>query len=207
DKELEHCTFTPHVNVVSRRAAVTRREALGERHLAVDERLFDESVRRDMDRAHLEAEQAAKAEEKLRQECTFRPELVTEKVAAKFLQQRRQQARQAGTGSDDAQHATGYDDNNAREAVITEAWGNYTIPRGRSRYRQASCSTGEGEWSRDAAAAAAEGCCRDGGGKELAECTFTPAVIGARKGMGQAQEYLQFDVVERLTGAAFRNTE
>lgn len=48
DKELESCTFTPHVNRVSRRAALSRREALGENHLAVDERLYDESLRRYM---------------------------------------------------------------------------------------------------------------------------------------------------------------
>lgn len=46
DKELEECTFTPRVNSVSRRAARSRRQALGENHLAVDDRLYDESVRR-----------------------------------------------------------------------------------------------------------------------------------------------------------------
>lgn len=46
DKELEECTFTPRVNNVSRRAARNRRQALGENHLTVDDRLFDESIRR-----------------------------------------------------------------------------------------------------------------------------------------------------------------
>lgn len=46
DKELEECTFKPRVNNVSRRAARNRRQALGENHLTVDDRLFDESIRR-----------------------------------------------------------------------------------------------------------------------------------------------------------------
>lgn len=43
---MEGCTFTPRVNKTSRRAALSRRESMGEEHLGVDERLFDESVRR-----------------------------------------------------------------------------------------------------------------------------------------------------------------
>ena len=46
DKELEECTFAPRVNSMSRRAARSRRQALGENHLTVDDRLYDESVRR-----------------------------------------------------------------------------------------------------------------------------------------------------------------
>lgn len=37
---------------------------------------------RDIDRSHLAAEQAAREEERLHQECTFRPDLPTERAAA-----------------------------------------------------------------------------------------------------------------------------
>ena len=39
------------------------------------------SVSRDMDRSHLAAEQAAREEERLHQECTFRPDLPTKRAA------------------------------------------------------------------------------------------------------------------------------
>lgn len=37
---------------------------------------------RDMDRSHLTAEQAAKEEERLHEECTFTPDLATRRAAA-----------------------------------------------------------------------------------------------------------------------------
>eukprot|EP00903_Cladosiphon_okamuranus_P016343 g15071.t1 len=189
-KELEECTFTPRVNSVSRRAARSRRQALGENHLTVDDRLYDESVRRDMDRSHLAAEQAAREEERLHRECTFKPDLPTKRAAAA--------AAAAGEGAADRD------------------WG-YTVPRGRSRYRQAAAAVaaavatgGGGSGSVWGAGRRANGARGGGGGGgrtrcwELESCTFTPNVIGARKGMDQAQQYLQYDVVDRLTGVAFR---
>lgn len=154
---------------------------------------------RDMDRSHLEAEQAAKEEEKLRQECTFKPELSTERAAAKFShQQRGTRQRQATTTSEQRCMTDEYH----HETVITETWGNYSIPRGRSRYRQAAAAVAA------AAAASGEGGGRgnvwgpggrahEGGGSELVECTFTPAVMGARKGMDQALQYLEVGVRRR----------
>lgn len=153
-----------------------------------------------MDRSHLEAEQVAKEEEKLRQECTFNPELTTAKIAAHFLQQKLQKHRQHQNDNDNNSNSIR---DESREVVIIQRWGNYTIPRGRSRYRQAAAAV--------AAAAAASG--GGGGGMwggdrrvtgvgrgrdwELERCTFKPVVIGARKGMQQAQQYLQvrFEVI------------
>eukprot|EP00752_Nemacystus_decipiens_P018403 g16506.t1 len=188
DKELEECTFTPKVNIVSRRAARSRRQALGENHLTVDDRLYDESVRRDMDRSQLAAEQAVREEERLHQECTFKPDLPTKRAAA---------AAEAAAG----------------DGASDRDWG-YSVPRGRSRYRQAAAAvaaavaTGGGGGSVWGAGRRANGARGSGGLKtrhwELESCTFTPNVIGARKGMDQAQQYLQYDVVDRLTGAAFR---
>ncbi|CAM9090747.1 unnamed protein product, partial [Hapterophycus canaliculatus] len=195
DKELEECTFTPRVNSVSRRAARSRRQALGENHLAVDDRLYDESVRRDMERSHLAAEQAAREEERLYQECTFMPDFPTKRAA--------EAAAAAAAAAGD-----GEDQNNLD-------WG-HSVPRGRSRYRQAAAAVaaavatgGGGASTVWGAGRRANGPKGGSGGRgsrhwELESCTFTPTIIGARKGMNQAQQYLQYDVVDRLTGAAFR---
>ncbi|CAM9320548.1 unnamed protein product [Ectocarpus sp. 12 AP-2014] len=206
DKELEECTFTPRVNGVSRRAARSRRQALGENHLTVDDRLYDEFVRREMDRSHLAAEKAAREEEQLHEECTFRPDLPTKRAADAI-------AAVAAAGA-----AAGGREENSVD------WG-YTVPRGRSRYRQAAAAVaaavatggvgaGGSVWGAGRRANGGRENGRKVGGRgggrrhwELEPCTFTPNVIGARKGMDQAQQYLQYDVVERLTGAAFRSSD
>lgn len=86
-----------------------------------------------------------------------------------------------------------------------DSWG-YIAPRGRSRYRQAAAAVaaavatggvgggGSGVWG--AGRRANEG----GRHWELDACTFTPRVIGARKGMGQAQQYLQVSACLHMCG-------
>ena len=78
----------------------------------------------------------------------------------------------------------------------------YVAPRGRSRYRQAAKAVatavatggvgaaGSSVWGAGRRANAIGG--RNGPQQyELEACTFSPVVIGARKGMSQAQQYLQ----------------
>lgn len=152
---------------------------------------------RDMDRSHLKAEQAAMEEERLRQECTFKPELTVVHHAA----------------SAGAQHATAGIDESGRGSPCLKRRG-LVAPRARSRYRQAAAaiatsaaaagngSSGGGESGEGGGGGSGwgiwgagrrfsmpeEGESRDWG---LDGCTFSPAVIGARKGMYQAQRYLQ----------------
>lgn len=89
-----------------------------------------------------------------------------------------------------------------------DGW-SYTAPRGRSRYRQAAAAVaaaaaatgggdgggGGGIWGAGRRAQGGVGGAAVGGRAarqwDLETCTFTPMVIGARKGMGQAQQYLQ----------------
>lgn len=143
-----------------------------------------------MDRSHLEAEQAAREEERLRQECTFKPELSTEQAA--------QAAAVAAAGGDTASQSR------ARN------WASSTVPRGRSRYKQAAAAVaaaaaaastgrGDGVTGLGGEGGGVCGAGRRGGARgsrdwELDGCTFSPAVIGARKGMGQAQQYLQVKI-------------
>lgn len=141
-----------------------------------------------MDWSHLKAEHESREEERLRQECTFKPKLATRRAAHKAAKGR------ADKGDDNRGKPRGY-----------------VAPCVPSRYRQAAAAAVAASIPAAAAATATAGdgtastsgiVCRAGrraratGGRvaydwELDGCTFSPAVMGARKGMGHAQRYLQ----------------
>ncbi|CAM9794790.1 unnamed protein product [Discosporangium mesarthrocarpum] len=162
EEELERCTFKPHINRRSRRAALSRREALGERNLTVDDRLYDESIKRqaikNMDRSQVEEDKKRLEEETLRKECTFKPSLssATSKSA----------------------------------------------PREHSRYQQAAAAVAGRQFADGTSGGMRES--KMASWREFEEFSFMPEVIGARPGMEQAKLYLKHDVVDRLTGLAFR---
>lgn len=99
-------------------------------------------------------------------------------------------------------HASGGSSTGGSDAFANGIGRGYVAPRGRSRYRQAAKAvaaavatggTGAAGSSVWGAGRRANGVGGSNGPRqyELESCTFTPVVIGARKGMSQAQQYLQ----------------
>ena len=98
-------------------------------------------------------------------------------------------------------HAPGDGSTGGSDAYANGIGSGYVAPRGRSRYRQAAKAVadavatggtgtagGSSVWG---AGRRANGVGGSDGPYGLESCTFTPVVIGARKGMSQAQQYLQ----------------
>lgn len=125
-------------------------------------------------------------EERLRQECTFKPEL---------------SARRAGQEAEEAAAAIGRRTDSGNAARGKEM--GYVVSQARSRYREAAVAVaaavtgtrssesgaGDAVWGSERRGHAGKG--KGTLDLELEMCTFSPTVIGVRKGMGNAQQYLK----------------